>query len=272
MSNECTMDMQLNAKRFSGQDYIELYHRYRPTPPLQIIHQSLNYLKKNKADIIIDLGCGSGLSTGIWSDYANKIIGVEPSESMIRVANKMSLKPNVTYQQAFAHDTKLETQSADIIYCSQSFHWMEPQSTLMEINRLLKNDGVLVIYDVKWPPEVSYEYENAYAKLFKSVESLFSSIKKNKAHKWNKNDHLLNIENSGHFKFTKQSFYHKSEPLDKEKFIGIALSQGGLEALLKRGFSNEEIGIKQFKKEIELIGKLAYEKMTYNYSVIYALK
>ena len=40
-------------------------------------------------------------------------------------------------RQGYAHATGLPDAFADVVVCSQSFHWMEPESTLQEIGRIL---------------------------------------------------------------------------------------------------------------------------------------
>ena len=101
------MDLKLNAERFTGEKYVELYNQYRPSPPIEIINQSLNYLNKKKAEKIVDLGSGTGISTRIWSEYGKEIIGIEPSEEMLQRARKETKQENVTYRQSYGNDTKL---------------------------------------------------------------------------------------------------------------------------------------------------------------------
>ncbi len=264
-------NLQRNADRFTGAAYVNLYDTFRPSPPLEIIHQTLNYANISHADTLVDLGCGTGISTEIWSRFSKKAIGIEPSEEMIALANKKQ-SDNCSYLVGYAHAIPLPSASVDIVTCSQSFHWMEPQSTLNEIDRILKNNGVLVIYDVIWPPSVNIELEKSYTLLFENVSRLTHQLKETIAHKWNKQGHFLTIKNSGYFNFLKESYYHKTETFDKEQFIGIALSQGGLEALLKRGFSEEDIGISKFKNEVARCHMLPYNEITYNYKVIFAVK
>jgi ubiquinone/menaquinone biosynthesis C-methylase UbiE len=266
------MDLRLNAERFSGDEYVELYNQYRPIPPIEIINQSLNYLNREKAGRILDLGSGTGISTRIWSDYGKEIIGIEPSEEMLHRAKKETKQENVNYRLGFGNEIKLLSESIDIITCSQSFHWMEPQSTLKEINRLLKKGGVLVVYDVIWPPTVNYEYEKAYNELFERVDEKTLELKEVISHKWNKKDHKKNIIESGFFRYTKETYYHKRKKLDKDEFIGIAISQGGLQALMKRGYTKEEIGIEKFKKELDSLQQPIMNEMTYNYRVIFGIK
>ena len=83
-------NIKLNADRFTGQEYVNTYDKYRPGPPVEIIHQALNYLNKSRAEKVLDLGCGTGISTQIWRDFAKEIIGIDPSSEMIDVARSTS--------------------------------------------------------------------------------------------------------------------------------------------------------------------------------------
>jgi ubiquinone/menaquinone biosynthesis C-methylase UbiE len=266
------LDLKLNADRFTGDEFVKTYDKFRPTPPKEILLQALNYLNKSKASLVLDLGCGTGISTQVWNDFADKIIGVEPSKEMIAVASKKNSSSQVEFINGYSNEIPLPSNSLDVIACSQSFHWMEPKSTLKEIDRLLVKNGVLVIYDIIWPASVNLEYEKAYNELFINIDKATSKLDQTIAVKWNKGNHLENIVKSNHFKFTKEAYFHKTEDLSKEKLIGLAMSQGGLEALLKKGFSKKELGITKFKKTIQKMGKVPNEKIIYNYKAIYAIK
>jgi len=266
------MNLKLNADRFTGDKYVKLYNQFSPTPPIEIINQSLNYLNRFKANNIVDIGSGTGLSTKVWSKYAEKVIGIEPSKEMLNIAKEQTKYTNIEYKEGYGNDTGIESDSIDIIACSQSFHWMEPHSTLKEIDKILKKNGVLVIYDVIWPPTVNYEYEKAYNELFEKVNLKTSELEEIVAHKWKKTDHLKNIIKSGYFKFSKETYYHKNVKFDKDKFKGIALSQGGLEALIKKGYTTQEIGIDKFIEKVDSIKESIASEMTYNYRVIFGLK
>ncbi|PHN02158.1 class I SAM-dependent methyltransferase [Flavilitoribacter nigricans] len=267
------MDQQLNAARFTGEQYVHLYDQFRPSPPIEIISQGLSYLNSPKPETVrvADLGCGTGISTRIWEGYAVAIYGIEPSEAMISIAQKNNRSGKITYRTGFANDTGLPAGSVEIVACSQSFHWMEPVSTLQEIGRILADKGILVIYDVTWPPSVNYQYEVAYRKLFQKVEEMTLALNEVIAHKWDKDQHLEQVKKSGLFRFVKAAYFHKSETFHKEKFIGLALSQGGLEALLKRGFSEEVIGVTAFQQEVAAIQD-SPANMNFHYKVIYGIR
>lgn len=70
---------------------------------------------------------------------------------MLRVAQQLN-RDKVSFIQAYSHETNLPEESADIVVCSQSFHWMEPASTLSEVHRILKPDGIFATIDYDWPP------------------------------------------------------------------------------------------------------------------------
>ncbi len=265
-------DIKLNADRFSGNEYVNIYDKYRPSPPIEILQQTLNYLGKPKAELILDLGCGTGISTKVWEGYANEIIGIEPSVEMIEIAKSKSKNAQIKYLVGYSNDIQLSSNSVDVVSCSQSFHWMEPKSTLKEISRVLKDKGILIIYDVIWPPSVNFEFEKAYKELFENIRTMTEDLSEVITHRWEKKKHFENIRISGSFDFLKETYFHKTEKLTKNQFIGIALSQGGLEALLKRGFSKEEIGINTFLSKINEAKSPSYNEMTYNYRVIYGIK
>ncbi len=265
-------DLQLNAYRFTGKEFIETYHQNRPSPPIEIIHQTLNYANAKRVERVVDLGCGTGLGTQVWAEYANEIIGVEPSDEMAAIAKSYNQQQHIHFQNAFGNQTGMDKNTVDIVSISQAFHWMEPTSTLAEINRILKPNGVLVIYDVFWAIGTNLELEQAYNDLFRKVSKITASLNEPIAHKWEKDKHLENIQNSKHFQFVKETYYHKTTPFDKEKFVGLALSQGGLEALLKRGFSEDEVGLTDFKNRVKAVESLPYDQMTYNYRVVFGIK
>lgn len=46
---------------------------------------------------LIDYGCGAGFYTNLFAERAYKVIGVDSSQSMIDVANKLNKLPNIEY-------------------------------------------------------------------------------------------------------------------------------------------------------------------------------
>jgi ubiquinone/menaquinone biosynthesis C-methylase UbiE len=221
-----------NIDRFSG--FADEYDRYRPGMPGEAIDIILMYLGR-EAGCVVDLGSGTGLSTMPWADFAREIIGIEPNPDMrARAEEKARSCGNVRFVAGLSNRTGLGDCIADVVTCSQSFHWMEPQSTLKEVARILKPGGVFAAYDCDWPPYAGAEAERAYENLFEAVETLERSRKlSNNITKWNKSEHLRNIRESGLFGHTREVVFSHVEECDSRRFTGLALSQGGLQTLLK---------------------------------------
>lgn len=248
-----TKNLQLNADRFQG--FANSYDNARPQCPQKVKDIIVKYLGSNPS-IVVDLGCGTGLSTVIWSGVSNKVIGIEPSTDMIETAKeKSSGLKNVEYISAFSDNTGLDNSCADVVTCSQAFHWMDPQKTLNEVSRILREGGVFAVYDCDWPPFCNWEAEFEYQKLFDKVyeiEEKHPDVKDSFV-RWDKNKHLENIKKYGDFRFEREIVFSNPENCNANRFIEIALSQGGLQKIIKSNIEEIKPYMNSFKEKIHKI-------------------
>ena len=203
-------DDRINADRFLG--FADLYDSARPKCPEKVKEIILAYLGRTPS-VVVDLGCGTGLSTIIWSDLSDQVIGIEPSTDMLRVATeKASHLPNVSFLAGFSDQTGLADNSCDVITCSQSFHWMNPETTLREVSRILRTGGIFAAYDCDWPPVCKWEAELAYDNLFKKVSEIESRRPENQRNylKFDKEKHLSNMKNSGIFQYQRERLFSRT--------------------------------------------------------------
>jgi ubiquinone/menaquinone biosynthesis C-methylase UbiE len=220
---------------------------------------------------VVDLGCGTGLSTVIWSDNSKNVIGVEPNDDMLKTASENSAPyKNIFFKKAFSNDTGIEDKFADIVTCSQSFHWMEPESTIKEIARILKTGGIFAVYDCDWPPVFRYDTDSEYEKLFEMVNKIEDENPqlKNNYVRWNKDRHLQNIKQSGEFRYAREIVFANEEACNADRYIGIAMSQGGLRGILKYKPELIEPHLDRFIKAV----KAAFEDKTCNISFCYRMR
>lgn len=130
---------QNNIDRFSG--FENDYDQHRPKAPTAVITILTSYLGRTP-DLVADVGCGTGLSSYVWLANAKRIIGFEPNDDMRGKA--LSLLPSlaeperISFVKGYSDKLPLDAESVDIVTCSQSFHWMEPVSTLREFARVLQ--------------------------------------------------------------------------------------------------------------------------------------
>src|SRR5690348_13103810 len=118
------------------------YDQARPTPPSALLDLLTQLIHTPHPALVVDLGSGTGLSTAIWGERVERVIGIEPNADMRKeAAHKVEGHPyaaHIEYREGVAHQTGLPDESADIVTAAQSFHWMEPTATLTEIARILR--------------------------------------------------------------------------------------------------------------------------------------
>lgn len=234
---------QSHVDRFLG--FQELYDANRPAAPARVT-ELLTLYRGKTPELVVDVGCGTGLSTFVWNGIAARIIGVEPNPDMrMKAEEKLQrIGPDaaaVSFRPGYSNELELADGEADIITCSQSFHWMEPVSTLQEFGRVLAAGGVFGAYDCDWPPCIGWEAEQAYNKLIaRAAEILTRLVPPEEAVKQSdKSEHLAQMKKSGVFRFVKEIVFHNEEMCNAERIVGMAMSQGGVQSVIKLGAAAE---------------------------------
>ena len=200
------------------------YDRHRPRPPAVLLETLCRYARVERPALVVDLGCGTGLSTRAWSGLAERVVGVEPNPAMLAAAEPA---PGVEYREAFAQDTGLEDGCADIVTCSQSLHWMDPQPTFAEAARILRPGGLFAAYDYDWPPVIDPEVDEAY----EAYQGRRGEMRRNRgiqrgADRWAKPGHLERMRESGQFRFCRELLFHSIEDGNADRVVGFAYSLG----------------------------------------------
>jgi SAM-dependent methyltransferase len=200
------------------------YARYRPAPPEILLETLCRYARVERPALVVDLGCGTGLSTRAWAGRAERVVGIEPNPAMLAAAEPAD---GVAYEQAFAQETGLESGSADIVACSQSLHWMEPEPTFAEAARILRPGGIFAAYDYDWPPVVDPEVDaafDAYQGRRRALRESHGIVRG--GDRWDKSKHLERMRASGRFTFCRELLLHSIEEGSADRVVGFAYSLG----------------------------------------------
>jgi ubiquinone/menaquinone biosynthesis C-methylase UbiE len=122
------------------------------------------YLKKfleilddqKKTGAFLEIGCGPGYQTARVAEHNKeiRIQALEPSSDMITIARsyieQRGLSDRVKFTEGSVEDESLVEclGEFDLIYSTFSLHhWKDPIQAIQNLYRLLKNNGVLLIYD-----------------------------------------------------------------------------------------------------------------------------
>lgn len=222
---------KINADRFMG--FADTYEAARPALPPFAVESVLRYLD-TRPQLVVDLGCGTGLSTLAWQGEAARVVGVDPSRDMLAVAMQKE-KAGFEFIQAFSDAVPLKDHDADVVICSQSFHWMEPVATLREIARLLRPGGVFAAVDCDWPPVIGWRVESAYGRLMSKVKQIEAGAPalSDGFKQYSKENHLKHMQQSGFFSYLREIVFANRETATRERILALAFSQGGLQAVLR---------------------------------------
>ena len=241
--------MYSNADRvYTNPGFADRYDAYRPRPPAALLEMLLQLAQTARPDLVVDLGSGTGLSTFIWTQRARQVLGIEPLDEMRHIAEAAPTASHVHFQDRFAQQTGLPDGAADIVTCAQAFHWMEPDSTLTEVARILRGGGVFAAYDYEWPPTVHWEAERAFFHCMARVQELQQTYRIAGPQRWSKSEHLARMRQSGYFRYVKEVGLHHTELCTAERWVGYALSLGHVARVLECGASETEVGLDELRQ------------------------
>jgi SAM-dependent methyltransferase len=227
--------------------FAERYDRYRPRPPAALLDLLPPLAGVQRPRLVVDLGSGTGLSTRIWAERADEVVGVEPNDAMRAFAEQAADAANVRYVAASAYETGLPDGCADLVTAAQSLQWMRPERVLPEIHRILRPGGVLCAYTYvglqtpTWDPEAEWEAVLARKRELRGRLGLDRD-----AQHWPVS--RARIEESGLFRYVRELALHSVEVGSGDRLVGLALSEGSMTTLLAAGATEEDVGLDRLRR------------------------
>jgi SAM-dependent methyltransferase len=126
-------DRQERAMSFGS--IAEDYDGLRPQAP----QQAVDWLVPPGCEVAVDVGAGTGLFTRALVDRAAQVIAVEPDARMRTVLTARS--PGVRVVEGRGESIPLPDASADAVFVSSAWHWMDGERATPEIGRVLRDGG-----------------------------------------------------------------------------------------------------------------------------------
>ncbi|CZT09742.1 hypothetical protein WAI453_007001 [Rhynchosporium graminicola] len=137
-----TAPFTLESAASTGFSDATAYDSHRPSYPAEAVDKLLTHLGVAGVENakVIDLACGTGKFTELLAARSEKfeIIGVEPHEEMREVLVKKGLGDRVRVENGDAGNMPAEGDWGDTCIAAQAFHWFATESSLKEINRVLR--------------------------------------------------------------------------------------------------------------------------------------
>ncbi len=111
------------------------YDRLRPSPP----DAAVDWLLPAQCQLAVDLAAGTGLLTRVLAGKVPQVVAVEPDRRMRAVLRARS--PDVRVTEGRGEAIPLPDASADGVFVSSAWHWMDPGLAIPEIGRVLRDGG-----------------------------------------------------------------------------------------------------------------------------------
>lgn len=293
------MSLDANANRFSG--FADLYDAVRPVPPNMLAAVVNRYAGADRPELVVDLGCGTGLSTRWAAEWSSEVIGVDPSDDMRVRAATVTNKANVRYAAGWSNATGLADGCADVVLAVQALHWMEPTSTFTEVARILRPGGVFAALDCDWPPAVgnavaeqawhtaratvAWHERKMAGRASGAVANRISSSSPQSdelrptgssdptaavtiadgVQFWHKGEHLGRMIASQQFQHCVEVAALGEERGDADRFVQLFQSQGDYQALRRNGIDDATLGVDRFFDEAHAILRSAERPFWFTY-------
>lgn len=153
-----------------------LMNRFHTLAYRKIIKEYIeDVICRNDENVILDVGCGGGVSVRILSKNPkiDKVFGIDYSEDMVKLSrkyNKNQIKSGIAeIIQADVKELPFKNDHFDIITAFDTVNfWLDNKKAISEIFRTLKPDGSFFIVNAypkegtKWHDFVRYKSEKDY--------------------------------------------------------------------------------------------------------------
>ena len=132
-----------NPSGFLGKRMMKLWNRaYLP-----MFVWAIRYLDRTSYPAILDVGVGNGRSTILLKETfpQSTITGIDISDTAIAQAKQIEMT-NLNFERRDVRETGFSDESVDLITAFQThFHWQDLEASFMELRRILKSDGMLLL-------------------------------------------------------------------------------------------------------------------------------
>tara|TARA_B110000483_G_scaffold123230_1_gene148399 strand:+ start:1225 stop:1998 length:774 start_codon:yes stop_codon:yes gene_type:complete len=160
------------------------------------------YCKNLDDKIVLDYCCGTGINSVIFSKNGAKIKGIDISRDSIDKAKKKFKKHNLNNYEFYkmdAHSLNFEDNYFDYIICYKSLLYLNLEKSFKELNRVLKQDGKIIILENIGDNFIFYYYR--FFKHISKSKKYASELNKIKTKNFNIAYKYFKCEESQYFDF-----------------------------------------------------------------------
>ena len=123
------------------------YARYRTDYPDSVIRSALESVALSPADVVADLGAGTGMLSRWFLERGNRVLAVEPDPGMREVAGTSLQRFGARHTNiaGTAERTSLDDSSVALVVVGNAFHYFDADVARVEVARILQPAGRVLI-------------------------------------------------------------------------------------------------------------------------------
>lgn len=122
---------------------------------------------------VLDLGCGTGISSRQIADHGFDVVGIDIDERMVRQAEMDSKGYRIEYLVSSVGSLSFcSDREFNIVTAFSAFHWFCGEEPLAEIKRVLAPDGLLFVVNKNDVGEMNHLIKSTLRKFIEGEEPL----------------------------------------------------------------------------------------------------
>jgi ubiquinone/menaquinone biosynthesis C-methylase UbiE len=205
---------------FNPKTAAERYSKGRPDFHSNTIKHVKDYLHLDKKlNNVLDVACGTGLSTKALLEIATNVYGTDISQEMLNLALQ---RDKIHYAIAPAEQQPFPDNYFDLITVSSGVHWFDIDKFLLETNRILKSKSWLVLYENYFISEMvgNDQFTNWFPEVYLKK---FPSPHRNNTYPWT-NENLI----SKNFSFVNEERFTNPIKFNKKQLALYFTTQSNI--------------------------------------------
>lgn len=133
-------------RRLTFGSVAELYDRARPSYPPALVDDVLQFAGAGDGDRAVEVGAGTGKATVLFARRGLRILALEPSAEMARIAQlNLTGYEHVTIERIEFERWRPE-RSFKLVFSGQAWHWIEPEVRFGRAREALVPGGALAVF------------------------------------------------------------------------------------------------------------------------------
>lgn len=164
--------------KFTGERYVPGTHG---SIELEHLHRYFIAREFSRDKFVLDIASGEGYGSAILADVAATVVGVDISLEAVMHSREVYKKENLRFLEGSCSKIPLPDASVDVVVSFETIeHHDEHQKMMLEIKRVLRADGILIIsspdkqnYSIEPNLSNPHHVKELYCQEFKSLLSQF---------------------------------------------------------------------------------------------------